>query len=281
MSNIFAGLEDLGFKNVEKVDVYQESDSEKKKQEAAKQDAKKETNEEDLLFDKSYTCPVCDHEFKSRMVRTGKVRLVGADSDLRPRYMGVDSLKYDAILCPKCGYAALNRYFNFVMSIQAKNIKEKISANFHYQPEAGKIYTYDDALTRHKMALLNTVVKNGKSSERAYTCLKMAWLCRGKRELLMQGDYKKEEVTELINEEKELLSNAYDGFEAAFSKEDFPMCGMDQYTMMYLLAELARRIGKNDEAKRYVSKVLVARNAQRRIKDKAFALKEKLQGKAE
>ena len=55
MSNIFAGLEDLGFKNVEKVDVYQESDSEKKKQEAAKQDAKKETNEEDLLFDKSYT----------------------------------------------------------------------------------------------------------------------------------------------------------------------------------------------------------------------------------
>ena len=41
MSNIFAGLEDLGFKNVEKVDVYQESDSEKKKQEAAKQDAKK------------------------------------------------------------------------------------------------------------------------------------------------------------------------------------------------------------------------------------------------
>ena len=251
MSNIFAGLEDLGFKNVEKVDVYQESDSEKKKQEAAKQDAKKETNEEDLLFDKSYTCPVCDHEFKSRMV------------------------------CPKCGYAALNRYFNFVMSSQAKNIKEKISANFHYQPEAGKIYTYDDALTRHKMALLNTVVKNGKSSERAYTWLKMAWLCRGKRELLMQGDYKKEEVTELINEEKELLSNAYDGFEAAFSKEDFPMCGMDQYTMMYLLAELARRIGKNDEAKRYVSKVLVARNAQRRIKDKAFALKEKLQGKAE
>ena len=58
------------------------------------------------------------------------------------------------------------------------------------------------------------------------------------------GRLQKEEVTELINEEKELLSNAYDGFEAAFSKEDFPMCGMDQYTMMYLLAELARRIGK-------------------------------------
>lgn len=281
MSNIFAGLESLGFKDVDKVDVYQEKGSDRKNQDAARQEQKREVSEEDLLFDKSYTCPVCDHEFKSRMVRTGKVRLAGADSDLRPKYMGVDSLKYDAILCPRCGYAALNRYFNFVMESQAKNIKEKISANFCYQPEAGKIYTYDDALTRHKMALLNTVVKNGKSSERAYTCLKMAWLCRGKRELLMQGEYKKEEVSELVSEEKELLSNAYEGFSVAFNKEDFPMCGMDQYTMLYLLAELARRIGKNDEAKRYVSKVLVARNAQRRIKDKAFALKEKLQGKDE
>ncbi len=278
MSNIFAGLENLGFKDVGKVDVYQESDPEKKKQ-AEQQEQKKESSEEDLIFEKSYTCPVCDHEFRSRKVRTGKVRLIGADSDLRPKYQGVDSLKYDAILCPKCGYAALDRYFSFVMSGQAKNIKEKISSNFQYQPEADKIYSYDEALTRHKMALLNTVVKNGKNSERAYTCLKMAWLCRGKRELLMQGEYKKEEVSELIEEEKELLTNAYEGFEAAFGKEDFPMCGMDEYTMMYLLAELARRIGRNDEAKRYVSKVLVARNAQRRIKDKAFSLKEKLQGK--
>ena len=213
------------------------------------------------------------------MVRTGKVRLIGADSDLRPRYQGVDSLKYDAILCPKCGYAALNRYFNFVMAGQAKSIKDKISTNFKYQPEEGKIYTYDDAIARHKMALLNTVVKSGKNSERAYTCLKLAWLCRGKRELLMQGEHTKEELTDLASEEKELLVNAFEGFEVAFGKEDFPMCGMDQYTMMYLLAEMARRIGRVDEAKRYVSKVLVARDAQQRIKDKAFDLKEKLQGK--
>ena len=97
----------------------------------------------------------------------------------------------------------------------------------------------------------------------------------------MQGDYKKEEVAELIAEEKELLTNAFEGFEAAFGKEDFPMCGMDQYTMMYLLAELARRIGRTDEAKRYVSKVLVARDAQPRIKNKAFDLKEKLQGRGD
>lgn len=195
---------------------------------------------------------------------------------MRPKYVGVDSLKYDAILCPKCGYAALNRYFNFVMASQAKSITEKISSTFKYQQESGNVYTYDDAIMRHKMALLNTVVKNGKNSEKAYTCLKMAWLLRGKAEMLMQGEHKKEEVEALQKEEKDLLSKAFEGFEAAFDKEDFPMCGMDQYTMMYLLAELARRIGNTDIAKRYVSRVLVARDAQKRIKDKAFDLKEKL-----
>lgn len=282
MANIFAGLEDLGFKDVENVDVFKENVKEnvKGKKEVATQQ-KQEVQEEDLIFDKSYTCPVCDYEFKSKMVRTGKVRLAGADSDLRPKYIGVDSLKYDAILCPRCGYAALNRYFNFVMSSQAKKIKEQISATFRNQPLIDKVYSYDDALMRHKMALLNTVVKNGKNSEKAYTCLKMGWLCRGKREEMMKGEYKKEDAQALMAEEKDLLTNAYEGFVAAFSREDFPMCGMDQYTMMYLLAELARRIGKTDEAKRYVSKVLVARGAQKRIKEKAFALKEKLQGKVE
>lgn len=278
MGNIFAGLESFGLKGVEEVDVFQENGNEKGEA-SDKNEQKKEFTEEDFIFEKHYTCPVCDNEFKSKMVRTGKVRLIGADSDLRPRYQGVDSLKYDAILCPKCGYAALNRYFNFVMAGQARSIKDKISTNFKYQPEEGKIYTYDDAIARHKMALLNTVVKSGKNSERAYTCLKLAWLCRGKRELLMQGEHTKEELTELASEEKELLVNAFEGFEVAFGKEDFPMCGMDQYTMMYLLAEMARRIGRVDEAKRYVSKVLVARDAQQRIKDKAFDLKEKLQGK--
>ncbi len=278
MGNIFAGLESFGLKGVEEVDVFQENGNEKGEA-SDKNEQKKEFTEEDFIFEKHYTCPVCDNEFKSKMVRTGKVRLIGADSDLRPRYQGVDSLKYDAILCPKCGYAALNRYFNFVMAGQAKSIKDKISTNFKYQPEEGKIYTYDDAIARHKMALLNTVVKSGKNSERAYTCLKLAWLCRGKRELLMQGEHTKEELTDLTSEEKELLVNAFEGFEVAFGKEDFPMCGMDQYTMMYLLAEMARRIGRVDEAKRYVSKVLVARDAQQRIKDKAFDLKEKLQGK--
>ena len=278
MKNIFAGLESLGLKGTDKVDVFEEKTEEKAHEQAEHQEKKKEVTEEDLLFEKSYTCPVCDNEFKSKMVRTGKVRLAGADSDLRPKYMGVDALKYDAVLCPKCGYAALNRYFNFIMARQAANIKEQISKTFTYEDKEDKVYDYDDAIMRHKLALLNTVVKNGKNSERAYTCLKLAWLYRGKREMLLQQEeHDKDEVIQLATEEKELLTNAYEGFESAFSREDFPMFFTANMSLgVNLLAELARRIGDNEAAARHVSKVLVGKNVQKRIKDKAVDLKEKL-----
>ena len=129
MGNLFAGLESLGLNINKEIEVYEE-DKKDGKTEQGMSGKPKELSEEDLLFDKSYTCPVCDNEFKSKMVRTGKAKLISADSDLRPKYQGIDPLKYDAILCPKCGYASLNRYFNFVMSSQAKMIKEQISKNF-------------------------------------------------------------------------------------------------------------------------------------------------------
>lgn len=44
------------------------------------------------------------------MVRAGKTRLIGSDSDLRPKYSGIDAIKYDAIVCPYCGYASLSRF---------------------------------------------------------------------------------------------------------------------------------------------------------------------------
>ena len=235
MANLFAGLESLGLKIKKDINVF-EQDKKEERQAAQGETKPKEISEESLLFDKTHKCPVCDSEFKCKMVRTGKAKLVSQDMDLRPKYQGIDPLKYDAILCPVCGYASLNRYFNFVMSSQAKQIKEQISSTFKYTSENGKTYSYDEAITRHKMALLNTVVKRGKVSERAYTCLKLAWLFRGKREVMMQGEYSKEEAKALYEEEKECLKNAHEGFVAAFSQEEFPMCGMDQYTVTFLVA---------------------------------------------
>ncbi len=93
-------------------------------------------------------------------------------------------------------------------------------------------------------------------------------------------DYKKVKE-ELAAEEREFLQNAYDGFMEAFPKEVFPMCGMDENTVCYLVGELARRTGHMDDAKRWVARVLVSKTANDRIKQKAMELKDKLTSEAQ
>lgn len=271
---IFSGLENFGLGKLKNIDVY-EDEKTKAKEAGVKHADKPKVTEADLLFEKSYTCPCCDKEFKAKTVRTGKVKLESADTDLRPKYQLMDALKYDAIVCPHCGYAALNRFFNYLASVQRKMIKEQISANFKGLDDSGAVYSYDDAIARHKLALVNTVVKKGKTSERAYTCLKLAWVLRGKAENLPKEtpDYDKV-IAELQKEENELIENAYDGFTQSFMKENFPICGMDELTSTYLVADLARRSGKYEEALRWISRVITARDANERIKNKARELKE-------
>lgn len=276
MGNIFSGLESLGLKGADHVEIYAQDEVQKK----ANQEEKREEviKESDFLFDKTYTCPACDTEFKVKSVRGGKVHLLGADSDLKPIYKEIDSLKYDAVMCPKCGYSALSSNFDFLMPRQIKNIQEKISANFVKPEEPEDEYSYDDAILRHKMALLCTVVKQGKNSEKAYTCLKLAWLVRDKRnELKKSGQLPEKDKISLMKEERDLLENAYDGFEAAYSKEDFPMCGMDRFTLDLLMGEVAYRIGKFQKASRHVNQLLGDRATPSRVKDKALDLKESIQ----
>lgn len=275
MSSLFAGLDSFGLGQLENLEVYDKPKDDGKKAQTDEKVVTPKVSEAELLFDKSFTCPVCDKEFKAKTVKTGRVKLISADSDLRPRYQLMDSLKYDAIACPNCGYAALNRFFNYMTSTQAKLIISNISNSFRGLGPEGDIFTYDDAITRHKLALLNTIVKRSKLSEKAYTCLKTAWLIRGKAETLPDDTPGYESVIEeLQKEELDFIRNAYKGFLEAFSKELFPMCGMDENTTTYLVADLARRIGKYDEASRWVSRVITSRDANDRIKNKAREIKE-------
>jgi uncharacterized protein (DUF2225 family) len=273
MANLFSGLDEFGLGNLTEMNVYDEKEKEESKKVASED--KNAFAEEEIIFDKTFTCPVCDNEFKSKMVKSGKIKLVSLDTDLRPRYQFMDPLKYDAIVCPHCGFAALNRFFNYVTSTQAGLIQKNISASFKGLKPSGDVLSYDDAISRHKLALVNAIVKKSKTSERAYTCLKTAWLLRGKAESLSPKlpDYDRQ-VSSLNQEELDFIAKAYDGFEEAFSKEVFPMCGMDEVTITLLVADLARRIGKYDEAGRWISKVLISRDANERIKQKAREIKD-------
>lgn len=280
MGSVFSGLESMGLAGLSGVSIYDEEKKEPEKKDGNEAVKEHVVVESDFLFDKKIQCPVCDKEFKTKTVKTGKPRLIGSDSDLRPKYAGIDSIKYDAIVCPACGYAALSRFFGYMTTVQAKLIKENVSSQFRKLPESGDTYTYDEAINRHKLALFNSVVKRSKVSERAYTCLKIAWLYRGKKENFDQNDpnYKNLKA-ECDVAELEMITNAFEGFVSSRAKEDFPICGMDEGTFDYLLADLATRLGKYDMAAKICSNIIVSRSANAKVKEKARDLRENIKNK--
>ena len=271
---LFSGLESLGLGKMKEKELF-EKDEAKTAGNAAEQKQVKQKNEEDVLFDKTYTCPVCGREFTSKTIRVGKNKMVSQDLDLRAKYDTADVSKYDPVVCGFCGFAALSKFFKPMTVAQEKLIKENISANFKGLKEPQGAYSYDDAIVRYKLVLASTLVKSGKNSEKAYVCLKMAWLYRGKAESLPEDTENREAVLKQLKQaELECLTNAYEGFNAAFSQESFPMCGMDETTVMYLVGELARRIEKYEEAGRWISQVIVSKTASERLKDRARNVKE-------
>lgn len=277
MAGILSGLARFGLGKLEDMELYEAP----KKEEAGTDGKPAPTvmQEQDFLFDKSCTCPICDKEFKNRTVRVGKAKLAGSDLDLRPRYEQIDLLKYDIIMCPYCGYTALSRFFKFVTAPQARNIKKTISATFEPQKARKEIYTYDEALERYKMALANAIVKQTRASEKAYICLKTAWLLRGKAEHLNKElpDYE-EQKNQCMEEENEFLRNALEGFMTARQSESFPMCGMDEPTVDYLIAVTAMRFEQYDVSSRLIAGILQS-TANPRMKDKARDLKEMVMAK--
>lgn len=232
--------------------------------------------EQDFLFDKAYTCPVCNEKVKGKTVKNGRVRLMGSDMDLRPKYKQLEMLKYDVIMCPSCGYTALSRYFNLLTALQVKRIKETNIPPVKPQEEKA-FYTYDDALERYKLALTYADAKQAKSSEKAYICLKTGWLLRSKGENLdpQAPDYE-EQKKAIDEEEKKFLRDALDGFIEARQSENFPMCGMDEPTVDYLIAVLAMQFEQYDVSSKMLAGILGSHSASPRVKDRARDVKEML-----
>lgn len=269
------GLSNMGLGKLEGADIYEEEKKpEAKKPEAVKQEAPFDENE--VLFDKSAECPVCGKSFTYRAVRTGKARPIGQDPDLRTKYEKFDPAKYDVVVCPHCGYAVLTKYFSALPAAQVKLLREGIGGKVHGITNP-PVLSYDDAIQRYQLALASSIVKRAKDSEKAYVCLKLAWIIRGKKETLPDDapDYD-DVMAQLRKDENEALQNAYDGLVNARQKESFPIAGMDEITIDYLLAVLSARFERYDVAQKLIAGILMNKTANNRIKDRARDLKDQV-----
>lgn len=231
--------------------------------------------ESNFIYAKKYKCPLCENTFSSLTVSNSKLKRLDPDFDLMPRFEHIDVQKYDVVLCPACGYAALTKYFDKPLVDKQKDLlNEKIVASYKGISISKDIISYDEALDRYQLALANAIAKMARNSERAFICLKAGWVLRGKEASLDTSELNYDvELQDTLDKEKMFLQYAFEGFQKAIIEETYPICGMDASTLNYLLAAIAYRVGEYDEAGKLVGKVLISVTSGERLKDRARDLK--------
>lgn len=261
--NLFDGLGDLGFDNLDELDLY-----EIKKNSTISTPSDLITDEENeiektlsYLFDRTLECPVCNKAIKARSVKKDAYRVHKKDSDMFIHYSLINPYFYDVWVCTTCGYSALKVDFENIRSHQKDLVTNNISTKWK-QKVYPEIYDVEIAIERYKLALFNAVIIQAPSSQKAMICLKIAWMYRLNNE---------------NSAEISFIKKAIDGFKDAYINERFPIYKMDNFSVIYLIGELYRRIGNTDEAMQWFSNLITTPNAPQKLKDKARDQKDLIQ----
>lgn len=85
----------------------------------------------------------------TKTIRAGKIKPIGTDMDLRPKYNGIEVVKYDVIMCPLCGYAALSRYYGQLGMVQKQMVYDQIGKRVVVHSFSDSIYSYIEAFERY------------------------------------------------------------------------------------------------------------------------------------
>ncbi len=190
------------------------------------------------LYTAEKTCVLCDKPFTVTRVR-GRLALVKQDSDFCSYYQDINPYYYAIWVCPSCGYAAQDTYFEEYPA-KADTLK-KFLANRDVNVNFSGERTREQAIATYKLAMFFADMAGALNSRIAGLYLKLAWLFREGGET---GD------------ELAALDKAREYYERSFLKEKMPIGNMSELTLEYLCGELFRRTGKLPEALNYLGKVV-------------------------
>jgi uncharacterized protein (DUF2225 family) len=257
---LFDGLESLGFsqKKLSEVELYQQQDPKTQKNADMQAPPTPADSPMNYLYAKEFECEVCGKNFVNYIIRKSRLRLKDIELDLKTNYLMINANSYDVYLCPNCGYAALASHFNRITDNQRTLVLSNIKPFFKPREYPAPL-SLQHAVERYKLALYSAVTIGTKAGIKAIICIKIAWLYR-----------------DIGDKENELffLKYARIGLEDAYNTESFPIGNMDELTVSYMIGELSRRLGDFTTASKWISAVLVSKNAKRNLKERALSSKE-------
>ncbi|QUH21767.1 DUF2225 domain-containing protein [Alkaliphilus sp. B6464] len=193
-----------------------------------------------VLYDSTKECIVCNNKFKSKKVKTSKLRVIKKDEDFCPYYSTENPLFYDFFVCPKCGTVFTDN-FKEIRSTEKTRLREIFSKMTGAENLLGE-RTIEDSLRLGKLALVASNICLLPPSVKASICMRIAWFNR----------YKKN------TEEMKYLQIALQQYEEAYSTGDN---NLTESNLIYMIGELNWRLGNIEQTRKWFSKLLPLGNS--------------------
>lgn len=193
-------------------------------------------------YQKDIECLHCKNKFKSTKIRSKFIKVESYETDFQPIYQNKDinPLLYNVFVCEHCGFSFTDDFTKYFAPGLKEIIKEKISTNW-IPRSYGDVRTIQDGITTYKLGILCGTLKKEKFVSIAGLALRTAWLYR---------------IMENKEDENRFLEIARDRYSDSYSSEDYNGTQMSETRIIYMIAELSRRIGDRELATRYFSKVI-------------------------
>ena len=194
------------------------------------------------FYEKKIECLHCKNSFPTLKVRSKNLRVAKFDSDFQPLYEEnqINALFYNVFVCEHCGFSFTEDFSKYFAPGVTEEIKNKISSKWvHHDFKEER--TVFQAIQAYKLAFMCATIKKEKFIITAGLLLRLAWMYRS-----------------LHNEiqEKRFMKMARDHYMESYSNEDYRSTQMSDSRVMYMIAELSRRLEDYQTATRFFSKVI-------------------------
>lgn len=201
----------------------------------------------DPVWLKEVTCGACGAKFKTQKFRSGSVKVLSVDTDFNKVVEGpVNPIYYAVTTCPECNYSARNEDFENQKLEYHPNIVKlalaiKEAKKNHRFPEGLRL-TAEEAVKKHVLAI--TFYKQFKPDNPltiAGLYMHIAWIFREMKE--------KDKEVEAMFGALEYYVKTYEKGHQIPEKLGVP-------GILYLIGELCRLIGNNEEAVQWFSRTV-------------------------
>ncbi|MCL1884515.1 MAG: DUF2225 domain-containing protein [Defluviitaleaceae bacterium] len=209
---------------------------------------------DELIYKKTFKCPICEHTFQALSVRTTRLKLIRRDRDFRSHFENIDTAYYEIITCPECYFSNFESGYN--QPVIAR-FKENIGEITRYKHILG-IDIVGDRTINNVFAGYLLALKGAPLFYKSYEMLAAKiWL----RLTWLYDDCRDKELVRLST------SKAHKAYLLAFEKTDAAPEALQQ--LCVLIGELSLMVRDMPNAKMYFVKARGYKNLSKVLADQA------------